>query len=77
MLTIEYEVYRALTELRIQELRRQAKTRRTPQAKQRAQPGWLSSRGRRLCGWLGAWLVALGRKLQAGHRHHALPLEQA
>lgn len=72
MQTTDYEVYRALAQLTVQELRRQARSRHAVHEP----PGWPLSPGRRLCGWLGAWLMALGRKLQAFHRPQSLPLEQ-
>jgi hypothetical protein len=76
MLTIGYQVFEALVELRIQEREHEARIRRMVHATERTRPGWFSRQSRRLCGWLGTWLVALGRKLQAYHLHQALPLEQ-
>jgi len=76
MLTIGYEVFEALVELKIQEMQRKARIRRMVRATERTQLGWFSRQRRRLCGWLGMWLVVFGRKLQAYHLHQNLPLEQ-
>jgi hypothetical protein len=72
MLTIDYEVFKALVDIRIQEMEHEARTRRMVHAAGHARPGWFSG----LCGRLGTWLVALGRRLQAYHPPQALPLEQ-
>jgi hypothetical protein len=76
MLTIGYEVFEALVELKIQETQRKARIRRMVRATEHIQLGWFSRQSRRLCGWLGMWLVAFGRKLQAYHIHQPPPLEQ-
>jgi hypothetical protein len=72
MLTIGYEAFKALVELGAHEMEHEARIQRTVRASERAHPGWFSRQGRSLCGGLGAWLVALGRKLQAVHRPQAL-----
>jgi hypothetical protein len=77
MLTIGYEVFEALVELKIQEMQHEARIRRIVHAAERARPGWFSRKSRRLCGRLGTWLVVLGRKLQAYHAPQAIPFQQA
>lgn len=76
MLTIGYEVFRALVELKVHEVEHKARTRHVAGAIQLDRPGWFLQQSRRLCGGLGTWLVALGRKLQTYHQPQALPLEQ-
>ena len=73
MLRTDYYAVKALAEFRLQEIERQAETRRALRDLGLAPPERLPS----LRGWLGTLLVRVGQRLEAYQLRQALPLEQA
>ena len=72
---IDYRMAEALIDLRVEEMRREAETRRLIRQARGRRPGWGAQPICWLLGHLGRLLVALGRRLQQVGAAQPLALE--